>query len=404
MSARSFRPARRLVLQAACAALAAACARPARRGPDADETRWQRTAPGYQDAPPHEEEHLRSVWREGEEEVALEWLLPRGLDRAPLVVYLPGLGEAADAGVAWRRAWARAGHAVLSFQAGGDAAVWSSTAARRGDFAAIVRDRFGVQALSERIVRTRRLLDELARRAGDAAPPFGRIDARRVAVAGFDLGAQTALALAGHGYGDLDAAARAALEMPALRASIAFALPVRALGDDPQAPLRAVHTPLMLVTGRDLDDSHAPSRVPVGALPFEALPAGDKYLLTLEHAARATLSGADQARVREGREGRGAPPGGGGMGGGPPGGGGGGRGPGAGARPGPGGPGGGRGGPPPEGEHAGPPPGGERERTLVAQVTTAFLDACLRDQPRARDWLAGDAEGWIGDAGQLRQR
>lgn len=398
MSARAFRPARRLVLQAACAALAAACARPPHRGPGADDAPRRTAAPGYQDDPPHEEEHLRRIWRGGEEELMLEWLLPRGVGQAPLVVYLPGLGEGAQAGLAWRRAWARAGHAVLSFQARGDAEVWSSTAARRGDFAAIARDRSGVQALSERIVRTRLLLDGLARGVGDAAPPVGRVDARRVAFAGFDLGAQTALAFAGQGHGDLDAAARAALKMPALRAGIALAPPARALGDDPEARLRAVHTPLMLVTARDPDDPHASARGHAGALPFEALPVGDKYFLTLEQGSRAMLSGADEARTR-GREGRGAPPGGGGMGGGPPGGGGG---PGPGGRAGPG-PEGGRGGPPPESGHSGPP-GGGHERTLVAQVTTAFLDVCLRDQPRARDWLAGEAGGWIGEAGELRHR
>ncbi|THF67300.1 alpha/beta hydrolase [Pseudothauera nasutitermitis] len=412
MSAHLFQPARRLALQLACAALLGACARPPRRGPDGGDPRNQPEKPGYLAEAPYREESFHDVWRTGDEELALEWLLPRDAAQVPLVIYLPGLGEPAGAGLAWRQAWARAGHAVLSFQGADDAGVWSSAAARRGDFSAIARERFGAQALSRRILRTRRLVDDLARRGGDASTPYGRIDWRRVALAGFDLGAQTALAFAGERQDGLSDAARSALDLPMLRAAIALSPPVRAATEDADARLGAIHAPLLLVTAHGLDDPLEPARAAPRPLPFDALPAGDKYLLTLARSTRRTLSGTDEARGAE----RGTRGSGGGMGDGPSGGFGGGAGPGGGGGmggmggggPGGGGmsgrgPDGGRGGPPPGGEGRGPA-GNGRERRLIAELSTAFLDAQLRDQARAQVWLTREAAEWIGGDGELRSK
>ncbi|MDE2505483.1 MAG: hypothetical protein KGL18_21175, partial [Burkholderiales bacterium] len=65
----------------------------------------------------------------------------------PLVVYLPGLGEDAGAGKLWRRAWAAAGYAVLSLQPlAEDEDAFRSALARRGDFKALGRERYGAAA------------------------------------------------------------------------------------------------------------------------------------------------------------------------------------------------------------------------------------------------------------------
>ena len=56
----------------------------------------------------------RQTWWLGGREQVLHWMLPRaGSVAAPLVIYLPGLGESAGAGARWRQAWASAGYAVL---------------------------------------------------------------------------------------------------------------------------------------------------------------------------------------------------------------------------------------------------------------------------------------------------
>ena len=40
----------------------------------------------------------------------------------------------------------------------------------------------------------------------------------------------------------------------------------------------------------------------------------------------------------------------------------------------------------------------------LEDVSTAFLDAYLKDDPLAREWLARDAKRWLGAAGGLRTK
>ncbi len=40
----------------------------------------------------------------------------------------------------------------------------------------------------------------------------------------------------------------------------------------------------------------------------------------------------------------------------------------------------------------------------VQDISTAFLDAYLKDDPLAREWLASDAKRWLGAAGELRRK
>ncbi len=40
----------------------------------------------------------------------------------------------------------------------------------------------------------------------------------------------------------------------------------------------------------------------------------------------------------------------------------------------------------------------------VQDISTAFLDAYLKDDPLAREWLAADAKRWLGAAGELRRK
>ncbi|THF65195.1 alpha/beta hydrolase family protein [Pseudothauera rhizosphaerae] len=395
MSAPTVLPGRRRLLQFASALLLTACAgRPPQR-PDDEEARRRFTERGYLPTLPHREESFRDTWQVDGEDLTLELLLPRGLGHAPLVLYLPGLGEPPGAGQAWRQSWAQAGYAVASFHSAAGTGVWSSPAARRGDFSAIAREQFGSAALARRIRQARLVLDGIAQRSGQ--PPYRHIDLRHIALAGFDLGAQTALAFAGERHTGLTEEANAALALPALDAVIALSPPVRGAQDEPEGRFGAIRLPLLLLTGRDDADPLDPALAPQQRqLPYRYLPPGDKYLLVLAQGAHRTLSGSAQPTAGRDERPAGGPSGGrgpGGGAGGPPGGGAGGFGGGA------GGPGGSRGGRPPGG---GAPDGADdarREQTILTQVSLAFLDAALKDGGRAREWLARDVSHWIGDAG-----
>ncbi len=83
-----------------------------------------------------------SKWNNGEYAFDIAWAMPVSGNMLPVVIYLPGMSESRTSGASWRTAWAQAGYAVLSLQLlDEDQKVWSSDAARRGDFAVLARER-----------------------------------------------------------------------------------------------------------------------------------------------------------------------------------------------------------------------------------------------------------------------
>lgn len=108
---------------------------------------------------------VNDTWTIDGEPVAVSLMLPAGNDRFPLVVYLPGLGETAESGMAWRKAWAEAGYGVLSVQPASEGiAVWKSEQARLGDFQAVARTHFSAASLARRARLMEDVFAELARR------------------------------------------------------------------------------------------------------------------------------------------------------------------------------------------------------------------------------------------------
>lgn len=136
---------------------------------------------------------------DGEAPIDLAWSVPTGAAaRVPLVVWFPGLGEPASANRLWRTTWAEAGYAVLAVQPDAwGAGAARSQRARAGDFRGLAVDAFGRDALQRRLVQARTAIDLVRRRAAEGVAPWNRVDHGRIVVAGFHLGAQTALALSG---------------------------------------------------------------------------------------------------------------------------------------------------------------------------------------------------------------
>lgn len=300
----------------------------------------------------------------------------------PLVVYLPGLGESEQAGALWRQAWARAGYAVLSVQPlDEDALAWGSELARAAEFKTLARERHAASAA--RLARLAALLQEARRRAAAGDPDCARLDFGRMAIAGYDLGAQSALLLA-----------------PQFRASILLS-PLVAPGEEGAARYAGIQVPVLSVTARqDLDPSGFVASAEARQLPYQLMPAGAKYLLLLDGANHARLAGHSEeeldalaqdriaaragSNTGNGRRGRG------------------GSGSGSGSMP----------------RGAEPTPmlpsarglplreshGKAEFDVLIAGITVAFLDAHLRELPAARQWLQAQAPAWPGELGQWQQR
>lgn len=260
------------IFLAGSAALLAACGGPRLPRREEDDGLKHFTERGYPAAATAIAEPHRDMWLRGDEEIVIELLVPQSGTRSPLVVYLPGLGEPAEAGATWRNAWAQAGYAVASLQTGPGGTLWSSASGRNGDFAKVAREQFAAKSLATRIERVDFMLQGIVRRAKAGESFYARIDTDRIAVAGFDLGAQTALALAGEkhpGMTDMPA-------MPGLRAVIALS---------PQAILARggfaerfgdIRLPTLTITGtEDVDPFGIVDSPYTRQAPFNYMPPGE---------------------------------------------------------------------------------------------------------------------------------
>ena len=332
----------------------------------------------------------RDTWTIDGEPVAVLLMLPATNDRFPLVVYLPGLGETAESGLVWRKAWAEAGYAVLSVQPASEGiAAWKSEQARLGDFQAVARTHFAASSLARRARLLEGVFADLARHA-DGASPFARVDTQTIAVTGFDLGAQTAMIFAGERMDGIDA-----LHSPAaMKAVIALSPYADFAGMGIAHDFENIRIPVLGVTsGEDTDAYGLVTSPSVRRAPFRYMPAGDKYLLVLAGAPHSLMSGretpdsptAEAARGNDGETGSGEQRSRGGM---------------RERRSG-----GQRGG---LGETlsapASPSINWKMELTDAKTVSVAFLDATVKGDPVAREWLNKDAQRWLGDLAQLSSK
>ena len=333
------------------------------------------------------------TWTIGPDAVDISLMIPSGDEAYPLVIYLPGLGESSTAGLAWRRAWAEAGYAVLSMQpANLGPAVWSSELARAGDFQTLAKDRFSAHSLAKRLTILRGIFAELNRRQRDAgAGPFRHLDLSRVAVAGFDLGAETAMLVAGEQVGSIEAQ-----RFPeAVKSVIALSPYADFSGMGVERLFRSIHLPVLSVTSpEDTDPYGLVTSAAVRRAPFQYMPPGRKYLLILSAAPHSLISGQPQpaAEGKPDQTGRGErssqdsadkqPRSGGRRGG-------------RGSR--------GRG----MAERPSSPRDGPSSATWMMQLanvegmTTAYLDATVKNDPVAWEWLQKDAKRWLGESAQL---
>lgn len=334
-------------------------------------------------------EPLHATWSVRGEDVDVTIVAPAERGPFPLVLYLPGLGESSIAGTAWRKAWAEAGYAVLSAQARATGTqVWAAERARTFDFRAVALEHFSARSVAARAPLVDGVLAEIGRRQQVADASVARIDATRVAVAGFDVGALSAMVVAGQSVAERAAATPSVA--PAVRAVIALSPYADFAGMGTEARFRDIRLPVLSVTSPEDTDAYGlVTTAAVRRAPFQYMPPGRKYLLLLAAGPHALLGGqerpgverTDAARTPR-RESlfdsndRGAR--------------------GTGVRP--------------RSEAiAGQPATTRPDSTAmwamqlrnVQMVTTAFLDATVKEAPRAADWLVRDAERWFAGSASL---
>ncbi len=248
-------------------------------------------ARGY--APSGEAVTVQSLaWRLRGDDVRLSLALPAGAGDGsaprPVVLYLPGLGESEQAGLVWRRAWAAAGYAVLSVQPlDDDATAWSSDLARSAEFTELGRRHYADAQMRRRLARLDELLAEAQRLGRQGEAPWRALDWSRTAVAGYELGAQLAMALAGERQAD-----GTVLALKTVRPVAAIVISPQLFATPDPARYRDVSVPVLGLTGPDDSDVLQLVRdLAWRQAPFAAMPPGRGWLLSANEVRHAAFGG-----------------------------------------------------------------------------------------------------------------
>ena len=265
---------------------------------------------GYSAVLNYELESISETWQHDGQGVQITMLTPVVPGNYPLIIYLPGLGETADAGKLWREAWAKAGYSVFSVQpvmlgealkgtpkvAPAKSSSWFSkeydnSAAlkdvRNSDLRYVGHQYFSQEQLSKRINHVLWAYAQLKQRTQSRLGLFARADLARVIIAGYDIGAQTAAAMIGETY---DIALPSTAEFRPLAAILLSPTVNMALGDI-TTRYQNISIPMLAVTGAEDDDPSAISTPFARTAIWEYAPPGNKCLLVLKKGNHQLLSG-----------------------------------------------------------------------------------------------------------------
>lgn len=313
----------------------------------------------------------------------------------PLVIYLPGLGESSDAGADMRNAWAKSGYVVLSLQPlEDDENVWSSKAARSGDFTFIRHERYSSEAISERLNILTKLIEYLKQRVAAGDLSLQHMDLSHIAIVGFDVGASSAMIIAGEYAPNVSIAG-----LP-VRVDGAIALSPYAdfSGSELDARYRNINMPVLSITSDADSDTNGTVPPSLHQAPFQYMPPGNKYLLLLAGASHSVIGNVNPAKsvltkgesngqqTKHGNNSEGS--------------------------------GRGRGnrhgkkssnsgsdsGLPYKRETRSSPTQRAIMEVAIEQVTTAFLNAYIKNDKYSLEWLKKDAQPWLDKIGQLKEK
>lgn len=366
--------------------------------PHKQEVATQHLSPGYLADQRYAVTATRERWTLSDDTVDVALMMPSGDGNFPLIVYLPGLGESAEDGAAWRHPWAEAGYAVLAIQPDTIGRIWSAQGTHNNNEERrdIAREQFSPRSLDYRQSVLQKSLAEIKRRnSSNEATVFSHIDLTRIVIAGFDLGAQTAMFAAGEYINGT-----APFYLPdTVKCIVALSPYAEFSGAGFEQRFKSVHVPVISVTSsEDVDQYGLVTTAALRRAPFEYMPPDRKYLLSLYTAPHTLFSGkvtpetsaehgldehqpatnsgsgndSDAGSVdKKGRKGH-------------------------------------RGGGSRGGDKAASPmsrqlsPDVWAEHLLYIQsVTTAYLDAIVKNDSIAQEWLAKDAKRWLGDGAEL---
>jgi predicted dienelactone hydrolase len=255
--------------------------------------------------------------------------LPKEKTPAPVVLFSHGLGGSREGSAFLGSHWAARGYVAVFLQhPGSDESVWKDKPSAQR--MAAMRAAADLDNFLLRVDDVRAVLDQLeAWNQTNGNPLAGRLDLKRIGMSGHSFGAVTTQAVSGQRF-----VRGAAMADARIKAAVIMSPSGARAGGDQTLAFGGVKIPWMLMTGTKdtapIGDADVASRLSV----FPALPPGSKYELVLYNAEHSVFT--ERALPGDSQ-----------------------------------------------------PRNPNHHRSILA-LTTAFWDAYLRDDPRAKAWLDGD--------------
>ncbi len=292
-----------------------------------------------------------------------------------------------------RNAWARSGYVVFSFQSlKDDENVWSSKAARNADFAYIRHERYSSEAITQRLDILTKVIGYLKQRAASGDAALQRMDMSHIAIVGFDVGSSSAMIIAGEDYPGVSNAS-----LPVhVDAIIALSPYADFSGSSLDVRYRDVNLPVLSITSDADGDIHGGVPPSLHQAPFQYMPPGNKYLLILAGASHAVIGNEDTAKSDSSEgDSNGQKTESGNSSGGQSGGG---------RHRGKRSSNGGDSGSSSQREAGSSPTQRAIMEVSIAQITTAFLNAHVKNDKFSQEWLKRDAQPWLNKVGQMKEK
>ncbi len=196
----------------------------------------------------------------------------------PVVLFSHGLGGSREGGKRWAEHWASHGYVVVAMQhPGSDESLWKGAPPR--EIASKMKAGMTLSNLTLRIDDVHFVIDEIIRRTEAREAAFANADPKRLGMSGHSFGAQTTLAVTGQ-----QSSTAVAVRVLDKRIGSAIAFSPNARNQNALSrQFGNIKPPFFSITGTEdgsvLEDSTKPEH---RRLPFENMPAGQKYLVVFE--------------------------------------------------------------------------------------------------------------------------
>jgi predicted dienelactone hydrolase len=290
-------------------------------------------------------ETQRAVWHDSkrDRDVPVKIYSPRtGSGPFPVILFSHGLGGSRDGYEYLGEYWASHGYVSVHLQhLGSDDAVWRDAGLLKAK-RAMQKSAANPQNAINRPLDISFAIDELERLNRDASPWRHRLDLDRIGVAGHSFGAFTALASAGQRF-QPGVAKDSSLADPRIKAAIPMSAPTPKNKSRLDEVYAGVKIPCLHMTGTKDSSPIGDTTAEERRLPFDHCKNSDQFLITFKDGDHMIFSGRTTRKN----------------------------------------------------------PSDEKFQQLIQQSSTAFWDAYLRGDPKAKSWLTNEFEGVLDDAGKF---